>query len=63
MNSKRAFEIEWEFYEECRAYLERGSKPRNEIMEVCYQAYAAVQAYRKALEKEEARRAATQADN
>lgn len=63
MNSKRAFKIEWELYEECREYLECGSKPRDEIMEACYKAYAAVQEYRKTLQKEEARRAATQADN
>ncbi len=57
MNSKRAFEIERELHGECREYIEHGSEPRDEIMEVCYQAYAAVQAYRMTLKKEEARRA------
>ena len=59
MNSKRAFEIERELHGECRRkrYIEHGSEPRDEIMEVCYQAYAAVQAYRMTLKKEEARRA------
>lgn len=57
MNSKRAFEIELELYEECQEYIGHDSKPRDEIMEACYQAYASAQAYRMALEKEEARRA------
>lgn len=59
MNSKRAFEIEQELYEECREYIEHDSEPRDEIMEACYQAYASAQAYRKTLQKEEARRAGT----
>ena len=59
MNSKKAFEIEVELYEECQEYIGYDSKPRDEIMEACYQVYAAVQKYRMALEKEEARRAGT----
>ncbi len=57
MNSKRAFEIELELYEECQEYIDHGSDPKDETMEACYQAYASVQKYRMALEKEEARRA------
>lgn len=63
MNSKRAFEIELELYEECREYIERGCEPKDEIMETCYQAYAAVQAYRMALENKEVRRDGTHTDS
>ena len=64
MNSKRAFEIEQELYEECREYIEHDSEPRDEIMEACYQAYAAVQAYRMTLEnKKEVRRDGTHTDS
>ena len=59
MNSKRAFEIELELHGECREYIEHGSEPRDEIMEACYQAYAAIQNYKMALRKKEARRAGT----
>ena len=62
MNSKRAFEIELELHEECREYIEHGSEPRDEIMEACYQAYAAIQNYKMALRKKEARRAGTQSE-
>ena len=63
MNSKRALEIELELYEECQAYIVHGTEPRDETMEACFRAFEAVQDYRKVLKKEEARRAATQADN
>lgn len=63
MNSKRAFEIELELYEECREYINHGSEPRDEIMEVCYQAYASVQKYRMALKNKEVRRDGTHTDN
>ena len=59
MNSKRAFEIELELHEECREYIEHGSEPRDEIMEACDQAYAAIQNEKMALRKKEARRAGT----
>ena len=56
MNSKRAFEIELELHEECREYIEHGSEPRDEIMEACYQAYAAIQNYKIELRKKPAGR-------
>ena len=62
MNSKRAFEIELELHGECREYIEHGSEPRDEIMEACYQAYAAIQNYKIALRKKKARRAGTQSE-
>lgn len=57
MDSEKAFAIELELYEECRDYIEHGSEPRDEIMEACYQAYAAIQEYRRTLKNKEARRA------
>lgn len=63
MNSKRAFEIELELHEECQEYIEHGSEPRDEIMEVCYQAYASVQKYRMALKKKKPAGRESQASN
>lgn len=51
MNSKRIFEIEKELYKECREYIDKGSQPKDEIMEACYHAYSAVQKYRKVANK------------
>lgn len=53
MNRKRVFEIELEFYEECKEYIERGSEPRDEIMEACYRAYAAIQEYGRIMKEKE----------
>lgn len=63
MNWKDIFEIEKQLWSVCEDYIEGGSAPKDEEMEACYKAYAAVWEYRNLLqEKEKVRRAATQAD-
>lgn len=56
-------EIELQLYDTCKDYIERGGTPKDEEMEACYKAFAAVQDYRSlAQEKEKVRRAGTQTD-
>ena len=64
MTSKEVLAMEDKLREECGAYvlLER-ERGKDETMELCVKAFMALDDYRIALEKEEARRAATQADN
>lgn len=55
------FEIELQLYDTCKDYIEGGSTPKDEEMEACYKAFAAVQDYRSLVqEKEKVRRAGTQ---
>jgi hypothetical protein len=47
------FEIELQFYDTCKDYIEGGSTPKDEEMEACYKAFAAVQDYRSLVQENE----------
>lgn len=63
MDWKDVFEMEKQLWSVCEDYIEGGSTPKDEEMEACYKAFAAVQDYRSLVqEKEKVRRAGTQTD-
>ena len=53
MDRKTLFDMECELMNECEDYIQRGSEPKDEVMEACYKAFAAVQEYRILLRKKE----------
>ena len=53
MNADKVLQIELDLYEACEDYITNGSEPKDEVMEACYKAFAAVQEYRILLRKKE----------
>lgn len=62
MDSKKARDLEDQLLIDHLDYMAH-KNCRDEILETCTEALAAVRRYRKALEKEEVRRAGTQTDS